>query len=187
MRHTKVTKSPCEHGENSNDTVSACCTGSRIMNLCQAKITCQSLCIDHYRIKSAGCYYTVTKHDENSHSHDDALHKVRGAGSKETAKGGTLRLGAYPCVLQDDTVIKAAYGRAEISERHRHRYEFNNDYREALQNAGLTLSGLSPDGNFVETVELSNRDFYVGVQYHPESIGTPTGRQQLKNFLEGLA
>ncbi len=93
--------------------------------------------------------------------------------SKETAKGGTLRLGAYPCVLQDDTVIKAAYGKTEISERHRHRYEFNNEFRDALQGAGLTLSGLSPDGSLVETVELSDRDFYIGVQYHPEFKSRP--------------
>ncbi|MBU5461971.1 CTP synthase [Lachnoclostridium sp. MSJ-17] len=93
--------------------------------------------------------------------------------SDDTDKGGTLRLGAYPCVLQDSTVIKAAYGKSEISERHRHRYEFNNEYRRVLQDAGLTLSGLSPDGNLVETVELSDRDFYVGVQYHPEFKSRP--------------
>ncbi len=93
--------------------------------------------------------------------------------SDQTDKGGTLRLGDYPCVLRDNTVIKAAYGKTEISERHRHRYEFNNKYREALQSAGLTLSGLSPDGSLVETVELSDRDFYVGVQYHPEFKSRP--------------
>ena len=93
--------------------------------------------------------------------------------SEETDKGGTLRLGAYPCVLQDNTVIKAAYGKSEISERHRHRYEFNNEYREVLKQAGLTLSGLSPDGRLVETVELSDRDFYIGVQYHPEFKSRP--------------
>ena len=66
-----------------------------------------------------------------------------------------------------------AYGKAEISERHRHRYEFNNEYRDILQKAGLTLSGISPDGTLVETVELSDRDFYVGVQYHPEFKSRP--------------
>ncbi len=93
--------------------------------------------------------------------------------SDETDKGGTLRLGAYPCELQENTVIKKAYGETHISERHRHRYEFNNEYREALKNAGLTLSGLSPDGSLVETVELSDRDFYIGVQYHPEFKSRP--------------
>lgn len=88
-------------------------------------------------------------------------------------KGGTLRLGAYPCKIEKGTVMERCYGTDEISERHRHRYEFNNDYREALEKAGLTLSGLSPDGRLVETVELSDRDFYVGVQYHPEFKSRP--------------
>lgn len=91
----------------------------------------------------------------------------------EIDKGGTLRLGAYPCVIKEKTSMHRAYGRTEISERHRHRYEFNNDYREALQSAGLTLSGLSPDGRLVETVELTERDFYIGVQYHPEFKSRP--------------
>ena len=88
-------------------------------------------------------------------------------------KGGTLRLGAYPCIVQENTTMYRAYNAREISERHRHRYEFNNEYRDALQNAGLTLSGLSPDGRLVETVELSDRPFYVGVQYHPEFKSRP--------------
>ncbi|MGM9664250.1 MAG: CTP synthase, partial [Eubacteriales bacterium] len=88
-------------------------------------------------------------------------------------KGGTLRLGAYPCVIADGTTMARCYGEKTISERHRHRYEFNNDYREALTAAGLTLSGLSPDGRLVETVELSDRAFYVGVQYHPEFKSRP--------------
>ncbi len=91
----------------------------------------------------------------------------------EIDKGGTLRLGAYPCVIKEKTSMHRAYGKTEISERHRHRYEFNNDYREALQSAGLTLSGLSPDGRLVETVELTDRDFYIGVQYHPEFKSRP--------------
>lgn len=69
--------------------------------------------------------------------------------------------------------MERCYGRTEISERHRHRYEFNNDYREILTKNGLTLSGLSPDKRLVETVELTDRDFYVGVQYHPEFKSRP--------------
>ena len=88
-------------------------------------------------------------------------------------KGGTLRLGAYPCVLQNNTVIRSLYEQKSISERHRHRYEFNNEYRELLSEKGLTLSGLSPDGRLVETVELSDRAFYIGVQYHPEFKSRP--------------
>ena len=93
--------------------------------------------------------------------------------SDEIDKGGTLRLGAYPCVIAPKTTMERCYGKTEISERHRHRYEFNNDYRDAMQKAGLTLSGISPDGLLVETVELNERPFHVGVQYHPEFKSRP--------------
>ena len=83
-------------------------------------------------------------------------------------KGGTLRLGAYPCIIAPGTTMARCYGQTQISERHRHRYEFNNQFRDVLTNAGLNLSGTSPDGRLVETVELSDRPFHVGVQYHPE-------------------
>ena len=88
-------------------------------------------------------------------------------------KGGTLRLGAYPCCITPGTTMERCYGEKEIFERHRHRYEFNNAYRDVLTAAGLTLSGLSPDGKLVETVELSDRPFFVGVQYHPEFKSRP--------------
>ena len=88
-------------------------------------------------------------------------------------KGGTLRLGAYPCVITPGTTMERCYGTLEISERHRHRYEFNNDYREILSSAGLTLSGISPDGSLVETVELTEKPFFVGVQFHPEFKSRP--------------
>ena len=93
--------------------------------------------------------------------------------SDEIDKGGTLRLGAYPCVIAEGTTMERCYGKREISERHRHRYEFNNDYRDAMKTAGLTLSGESPDGRLIETVELTDRDFFVGVQYHPEFKSRP--------------
>ena len=88
-------------------------------------------------------------------------------------KGGTLRLGAYPCCITPGTTMERCYGEKEIFERHRHRYEFNNAYRGVLTATGLTLSGLSPDGKLVETVELSDRPFFVGVQYHPEFKSRP--------------
>lgn len=88
-------------------------------------------------------------------------------------KGGTLRLGSYPCILKSKTVIRSIYGEESISERHRHRYEFNNEYRKPLLDAGLTLSGLSPDGMLVETIELTDRAFYIGVQFHPEFKSRP--------------
>ncbi len=88
-------------------------------------------------------------------------------------KGGTLRLGAYPCRIAENTRLYHCYGKTEISERHRHRYEFNNEYRDLLKSHGLTLGGLSPDGSIVETIEISENDFYVGVQFHPEFKSRP--------------
>ena len=88
-------------------------------------------------------------------------------------KGGTLRLGEYPCAVKPGTTMERCYGSGMIFERHRHRYELNNDYRNALTSAGLTLSGLSPDGSLVETVELTGRPFFVGVQFHPEFKSRP--------------
>ena len=88
-------------------------------------------------------------------------------------KGGTMRLGSYPCKLADGSRIRALYGRENIAERHRHRYEFNNDYRAALCAAGLAIGGLSPDGHIVETVELPPNRFFVGVQFHPEFKSRP--------------
>lgn len=91
-----------------------------------------------------------------------------------TDKGGTMRLGSYPCRLVDpDSKIRAAYGTEVIQERHRHRYEFSNDYRQVLTDAGLKLTGLSPDGRLVETVELSDHPWFVGVQFHPEFKSRP--------------
>ena len=115
--------------------------------------------------------------DANSGEFDEgSLHKVIDFMPDQNAqinKGGTLRLGAYPCCIKPDTQMEACYGAAEISERHRHRYEFNNDYREILQQHGLVLSGVSPDGRIVETVEVPENDFYIGVQYHPEFKSRP--------------
>ena len=88
-------------------------------------------------------------------------------------KGGTMRLGGYPCELQEGTRLREIYGVPSVMERHRHRYEVNNEYREALAAAGLTFSGLSPDHRLVEAVELENHPFFVGVQYHPEFKSRP--------------
>ncbi len=93
--------------------------------------------------------------------------------SESVNKGGTLRLGAYPCKIKKGTQMYKCYKAEEISERHRHRYEFNNDFRSALEDAGLTLSGTSPDGNIIETVEYDKNNFYVGVQFHPEFKSRP--------------
>ncbi len=95
--------------------------------------------------------------------------------------GGTMRLGSYPCVLAAKTRARGAYGKREVSERHRHRYEFNNEYRERLEKAGLTISGTSPNGKLVEIIELQNHPFFVGVQFHPEFLSRPLRPHPLFN------
>jgi len=87
---------------------------------------------------------------------------------KITVKGGTMRLGAYPCALEDGTLAKSIYGKSMISERHRHRYEFNNEYLQQFEDAGMIASGKNPESGLVEIIELPNHPFFIGVQYHPE-------------------
>ncbi len=88
-------------------------------------------------------------------------------------KGGTMRLGAYPCKIADGSLMQKAYGQDLIQERHRHRYEFNNAYREELEKAGLRVTGVSPDNRLVEAVEVPANDFFIAVQYHPEFKSRP--------------
>jgi CTP synthase len=88
-------------------------------------------------------------------------------------KGGSMRLGAYPCRLEKSTFAYQAYGAEEIFERHRHRYEFNNKYKDALTKAGLVISGSSPDGELVEIIELRDHPWFLGCQFHPEFKSTP--------------
>ena len=107
-------------------------------------------------------------------------------------KGGTMRLGAYPCVLGEGTLAQRSYQVSEISERHRHRFEFNNDYREKLEGAGMVLSGMSPDGNLVEMVEIPDHPYFIACQFHPEFKSRPTAPHPLftsfiKAALDGQA
>lgn len=102
-------------------------------------------------------------------------------------KGGTMRLGTYPCKIRPGTQMAAAYGSELISERHRHRYEFNNRFREDIENAGMVISGTSPSGELVETVEIPDNDFYVGVQYHPEFKSRPNHAHPLFKAFIGAA
>ena len=94
-------------------------------------------------------------------------------------KGGSMRLGAYPCVLSEGSRSAEVYGVQEISERHRHRYEVNNSYRDRLEEAGLTISGRSPDGKLVEMVELTDHPWFIGCQFHPEFKSRPTSAHPL--------
>ena len=99
-------------------------------------------------------------------------------------KGGTMRLGKYPCTVKPGTKMAECYGEAEIWERHRHRYEFNNEFRQEMEDAGLVISGTSPDGRLVETVELPGRDFHLGAQFHPEFKSRPNRAHPLfKGFI----
>ena len=103
-------------------------------------------------------------------------------------KGGTMRLGAYPCTIAKGTIMEKAYGRYDISERHRHRYEFNNDYRERFEAAGMKIAGTSPDNKLVEAVEIPAHPHYVGVQYHPEFKSRPNKAHPLfREFIKAAA
>ncbi|MDP6102393.1 MAG: CTP synthase [Dehalococcoidia bacterium] len=129
--------------------------------------------------------------DANSTEFDeDTLHPVIDLMPDQRSiptKGGTMRLGIYPCHLVEGTKAAKAYGTSEISERHRHRWEFNNSYRERLQEGGLITSGLSPDGSLVEISELVDHPFMVGVQFHPEFLSRPAQAHPLFREFIGTA
>ena len=115
---------------------------------------------------------------------DHKLQRTQKRDSKSD-KGGTMRLGAYPCVLKEGYLSYRAYGKKEISERHRHRYEFNNAFKEKLQEAGLIISGTSPDGELVEIVEISDHPWFLGCQFHPEFKSRPMNPHPLfVSFIE---
>lgn len=115
--------------------------------------------------------------DANSNEFDElSTHKVidfMADQSDDMDKGGTMRLGAYPCKITAGSLLEQCYGTDEISERHRHRYEFNNEYRKEMEDHGLLIAGTSPDGTLVESVEIPSNRFYLGVQYHPEFKSRP--------------
>ncbi|MBR4456429.1 MAG: CTP synthase [Solobacterium sp.] len=115
--------------------------------------------------------------DANSGEFDEhSMHKVidfMADQSDDIDKGGTMRLGAYPCMIREGTLLHQCYETTEIQERHRHRYEFNNRYRKEMEEAGLRICGTSPDGNLVEAVENPADRFFIGVQYHPEFKSRP--------------
>ncbi|EGR8612156.1 CTP synthase, partial [Listeria monocytogenes] len=101
--------------------------------------------------------------------------------------GGTLRLGLYPARIKQGTKAEAAYGTTLVEERHRHRYEFNNEYREQMEEAGMIVSATSPDGRLVEVVELIDHPWFVACQYHPEFISRPNRPQSLFKDFVGAA
>ncbi|MBP5308562.1 MAG: CTP synthase [Clostridia bacterium] len=99
--------------------------------------------------------------------------------------GGTMRLGAYPCAVKEGSLLEKIYGKRLISERHRHRFEFNNVYRDKFSENGMSFSGTSPDGKLIEVIEDPENDFYIGVQYHPEFLSRPNRPHPL--FVEFIA
>jgi CTP synthase len=102
-----------------------------------------------------------------------------------TMKGGTMRLGAYPCSIRSGTLAHRIYGKTEISERHRHRYEVNSAYLEQLSGGGLVPSGFSPDGKLCETVELADHPWFFACQFHPEYKSKPTAPHPIfERFVE---
>jgi CTP synthase len=104
-----------------------------------------------------------------------------------TTKGGTMRLGSYPCLLAEGSKAAEAYGTNEISERHRHRYEVNNEYREQLGSHGMQLSGLSPDKKLVEMIELPEHAYFVACQFHPEFKSRPmTPHPLFRRFVRAM-
>jgi CTP synthase len=120
--------------------------------------------------------------DEES---DDPIIAYMADQSAKIDKGGSMRLGAYPCVLKSGSRAKKVYGTGEISERHRHRLEFNNAYREPLEASGLSICGESPDRHLVEMLELSDHPWYIGCQFHPEFKSRPTAAHPLfESFIE---
>ncbi len=134
------------------------CLGSQILAIEFAQNVCG--------IKDA----TSEEFDENAQN--KIVHFLKDQNA-EISKGGTLRLGTYPCVLSKGSTAEKCYGNSEISERHRHRYEFNNKFKETLESQGLTISGTSPDGKLMEMVEITDHPFYLGSQFHPEFKSRP--------------
>jgi CTP synthase len=107
--------------------------------------------------------------------------------TENTQKGGTMRLGAYPCVIEENSLAYTAYGTKEISERHRHRYEFNNAFKDILTGLGMKISGASPDGELVEIIEIQGHPWFLGCQFHPEFKSRPTEPHPLFKAFIGAA
>ena len=114
----------------------------------------------------------ATSEELDSKATNQIVHFLPGQ-SEDREKGGTLRLGSYPCVLKKGTVAYNAYRQEKINERHRHRYEFNNQFRDDLEKAGLVISGDSPKHDLMEIVEIKNHPFMLGSQFHPEFKSRP--------------
>ena len=126
----------------------------------------------------------VNSAEFNSKTTNPVIHILPGH-TKDEDKGGTLRLGSCPCILTKNSKSFKAYGSNKINERHRHRYEFNMDYRKILEDAGMIFSGISPDKKLIEIVELKDHPFFVASQFHPEFKSRPLRPHPLfKEFIK---
>ena len=131
--------------------------------------------------------HTTEFDDEREEKTDDPVVCLMGEQEGITELGGTMRLGAYRCRLKKGTKVAEAYGSEDISERHRHRYEVNNKYRDALEKHGMILSGVNPDIGVVEMIELENHPWFVGTQAHPELKSEPVRPHPLFKHFVGAA
>lgn len=148
----------CRYARENNIPLLAICLGMQVAVIEYARHVCG--------LEGA---HSSEFNEDTPHPVIDLMNDQRGV----TQKGGTMRLGAYPCVTREGTLLRRLYNRKLISERHRHRYEFNNTYREILTKNGLGICGTSPDDRLVEAVELPDHRFFIGVQYHPEFKSRP--------------
>ncbi len=148
----------CKYARNNNVPILGICLGMQVM------------CIEFAR--NVLGYKDGDSLEFNPKSKHQVINFMKDQ-NDEIDKGGTLRLGAYPCLIKKNSVLAKTYKKEEISERHRHRYEFNNSYKEEYENKGMILSGTSPDGRLIEAVEYPNNKYYVGVQFHPEFKSRP--------------
>jgi CTP synthase len=125
---------------------------------------------------------------ENSqNTKNPVIHLMEEQKTKIMNLGGTMRLGAFPCQLKKGSRVRKYYDKEAISERHRHRFEFNNEYRQKFEDAGMILSGTSPDGMLVEIVELKDHPWFIGVQFHPEFKSRPIDPHPLFREFVGAA
>jgi len=146
----------------------------------------QIMCIEYMRHITKDKLYTSEEFDEDNKI-GEKYHVISflPGQHKNKEKGGTLRLGTYPCKLGKGTVSQALYKTEMIEERHRHRYEFNNKFRDILNKNGMISSGIYPKGDLVEIVELNKHPFMIGCQFHPEFLSRPQKPHPLfKGFIE---
>lgn len=172
-RGTEGKIAACRYARENNIPYLGLCLGMQIATIEFARNICG--------IKSA----TSEEFDEKAKNQVIHIMETQKRHLLESQMGGTMRLGAYPCVLKNRSLAKRLYGKKSVSERHRHRYEFNNAYKKRMEGKGLLCSGISPDGKLVEIIEISNHKFFIASQFHPEFRSRPDRPHPLfEGFIE---